>query len=79
MALFEPSTLADEKFFKICVLSQCIVYCIHFQNIHTFTYQKTLLYTLLLRVSKIVKAFTVSLNMKQGWYKLRSNVTKNCY
>ena len=34
------------KFFNISVLSQCIVYWIHFQNIHTFTYQKTLLHTL---------------------------------
>ena len=25
-------------FFVLCVLSQCIVCCIHFQNIHTFTY-----------------------------------------
>ena len=29
-------------FFNICVLFQCTVYWIHFQNIHTFTYQKTL-------------------------------------
>ena len=26
---------------NICVLSQCIVYGIHFQNIHTFAHQKT--------------------------------------
>ena len=26
-------------FFNICVLSQCILYWIHFQNIHTFKYQ----------------------------------------
>ena len=32
-------------FFNICVLSQCIVHWIHFQNIYTFTCQKTLLYT----------------------------------
>ena len=43
-------------FFNICVLSQCILYWIHFQNIHTFTYQKTLLYTLLLLVFKIVES-----------------------
>ena len=41
------------QFFKICLLSQFIVYWIHFQNIHTFTYQKILLHTLLLLVSKI--------------------------
>ena len=28
-----------KKFFNICVLSQCILYWIHFQNIHTFKYQ----------------------------------------
>ena len=27
-------------FFDICVLSQCLVYWIQFQNIHTFTYKK---------------------------------------
>ena len=27
---------------NICVLSQCIAYWIHFQNIHIFTYQKVL-------------------------------------
>ena len=37
-----------KDFLKIFVLSQCIMYWIHFQNIHTFTYQKTLLHTLLL-------------------------------
>ena len=44
-------------FFKICALSQCIVYWIHFQNIHTFTYQKTLLYTFLLLVFKVLEIF----------------------
>ena len=41
-------------YFNTCVLSQCIVYRINFQNIYTFTYQKTLLYTLLLLIFKIV-------------------------
>ena len=41
---------------NICVLSQCIMYWIHFQNIHTFTYQKALLHTLLLLVFKIVES-----------------------
>ena len=35
-----------EVFFNICVLSECIVYWIHFQNIHTFTYWKTKNHTL---------------------------------
>ena len=30
---------------------------IHFQNIHTFTYQKALLHTLLLLVFQIVRSF----------------------
>ena len=37
-----------------CIL--CIVYWINFQNIYTFTYQKTLLHTLLLLVFKIVES-----------------------
>ena len=44
------------KFFNIFVLSQCMVYWIHFQNIHTFTYQKTLLHRLLLLVFKIIES-----------------------
>ena len=44
-------------FFKICVLSQCIVYWIYFQNIHTFTYQKTLLHYTFFPVFKIVESF----------------------
>ena len=47
-------------FFNICVLFQCTVYWIHFQDIHAFTYQKTLLDALLLLVFK--KTFSVSLN-----------------
>ena len=50
------------KFFNICVLSQCIVYWIHFQNIYTFTYQKTLLCTPLLLVFKIVESLQCILN-----------------
>ena len=50
---FIPFILSEGNFFKICVLSHCIVYWIHFQNIHTFTYQKILLHTLLLLVSTI--------------------------
>ena len=34
------------NFFKMRVLSQFILHWIHFQNKHTFTYQKTLLDTL---------------------------------
>ena len=31
----------QSNFFMICVLSKFIVYWIHFENIHTFPYQKT--------------------------------------
>ena len=55
-AFFVPFILSKENLFKICVLSQCIVYWIHFHNIHTFTYQKALLCTLLLLVFKIVES-----------------------
>ena len=43
------------KILNIYFLSQCIVYWIHFQNIHSFTYQKTLLHTLLLLIFKNAK------------------------
>ena len=46
--------LSEGHFVKICVLSQYIVYWINFHNIHTFTYQKALLHTLLLLVFKMV-------------------------
>ena len=46
--------------FNICVLSQFIVYWIHFQSIHTFTYKKTLLLTLFCFFWKSSKAFSVS-------------------
>ena len=49
------------NFFNICVLSQCIEYWIHFQKIHLFTCQKTLLNTLLCLFLKSPKAYSVSL------------------
>ena len=61
-AIFVPFLfLSKRKFFNICVLSQCIVYWIYFWNIHTFTYQKTLLHTLFRLFLKSAKAFSVSL------------------
>ena len=67
-----------KKFFwNICVLSQCIVYWIHFHNIHTFTYQKTLLHTLFYLFLKSSKAFSVSLNLRpQKWFKSRPNLIR---
>ena len=65
--------LFEGIFFNSCVLSQCIVYLIHFQNIHTFTYQETLLHTLFC-LFKIVKGPQCILNpfmkgLKALWHK----------
>ena len=51
---FSNLYFVQRDFFNICVLSQCILYWINLQNRYTFTYQKTLLHTLLLLVCKIV-------------------------
>ena len=74
------------KFFNICVLSECIVYWIHiqihFQNIHTFTYQKTLLHTLFCWLVQSSKAFSVSLilisfNFASNKYDRRHNIFRH--
>ena len=54
--IFCTAYFVRRVFFKICVLSQCILYWIHFQNIQTFKYQKALLQTLLLLVCKIFES-----------------------
>ena len=61
-AFFVTFILFEGNLFSISVLSQYIAYWIHFQNIHTFTFQKTLLHTLLLFVFKIVKSLQYILN-----------------
>ena len=48
-------------FSEICVLSLCIVYWIHVQNIHTFTYQKHYFIHFCCLFLKLLKAFSVSL------------------
>ena len=62
-AIFVPFILSERKFFNVCVLSQCIVYWIRFQNAHTCTYQKTLLHTLFcclfLKSSKTCVSFRI--------------------
>ena len=58
------------KFFNISVLSQCIVYWIHFQNIHTFTYQKTLLHTFLQLVFSIGESLQCILTEKEIFSKI---------
>ena len=58
-AFFVSFILSKGNFFNIWNFfntPQCIVYWIHFQNIHTFTYQKTLHHTLLLLAFKIVES-----------------------
>ena len=63
-AFFVPFILSKGNF--IFVLSQCIVNWIHFQNIHTFTYQKTLFHTLLVLVFKIVLFSNVSRSLMKN-------------
>ena len=63
-AFFVPFILSEGSFFNICVLSQCIVYWIRFQNIHTFIYQKTLFHTLFCLFLRSWKAFSVSLSTR---------------
>ena len=53
-----------EFFFNICVLSQSIVYWLHFHNIHTFTYEKILLFILFCSFFKLSKAFSLPLKAK---------------
>ena len=85
-AFFVPFILSEGNFFKICLLSQCIVYWIHFQNIHTFTYQKTLLHTLLSFISKIVESLQCILKIYgikscldvDSWYRFIINLSIIC-
>ena len=52
--------LSADNFLKICVLRQCTVYWIQFQNIHTFTYQKILLHYIFYLFLRSSEAFSVS-------------------
>ena len=78
-ALFVLLILSEGKFFKICALSQWIDYWIHFQNLNTFTYQKTLLHILLLLVSKIVESFQCILNAKSLRKFYLPSLWKSCH
>ena len=53
-------------FINIWALSQCIPYWIHFQNIHTFTYQKASLHALFCLFLKSSKALSVLLRIAQS-------------
>ena len=70
---FAPFILPKGMFFNICILSQCIVYWIHSQNIHTFTHQKTLLHTVFCLFLKSLKFFSVSLMLLWSWSNHRDN------
>ena len=63
-AFYVPFILSKGNFFNICVLSRCIVYWIHFQNIHTFIYKKTLLHASLLLVFKIIESLQCILKLQ---------------
>ena len=62
---FVALVLSEGNFFDICILSQCIVYWIHFQNINTFIYQKTLLHTLCCLFLKSFETFQCILKPDQ--------------
>ena len=49
--------------FNVSILTQCILYWIYVQNIHTFTYQNILLYRLFCLFLKLPKAFSASLSL----------------
>ena len=66
---FVPFVFPEGNFFNNCVLPQCIVYWIYFQNIHTLTYQKTLLRTLLWLVFKIIDSLRCIL--KKGTWRMK--------
>ena len=58
---FVPFIVREKNFFLTFVLSQCIVFWIHFHTIHIFTYQKILLNTVFYLFLKSSKDFSVSL------------------
>ena len=78
-AFFVPFIFSKGNFFNICVFSHCIVYWIHLQNIHTFTFQKTLFNTFFCLFLKSPKTFSVSLSKKNNiniacWQSICTNV-----
>ena len=65
-AFFVPIILSKGNFFNICVLSQCKLYWIPFQNIYTFSYiiKDITLYTFSL-IFKIVESLKCILNFRK--------------
>ena len=79
-AFFVPLILSEGYFINICVLPQYIVYWIYFQNIHTFTNQKTLLHTLFclfLKSSRLV--FSRFLDLRGNFVNASSYQLKSDY
>ena len=74
--LYRFSFVQKEIFSNVCVLSQCVVTWMHFRNIHSFTYQKTLLDTLCM-ILKLSKAFSVSLSNSNSIIETLSIKVKN--
>ena len=72
-AFFVPFILSARNFLNICVLSQCIVYGVHFQNIHTFIHQKTLLIHFCCLFLKLLKPFSVSVSIGGSMHIGQSN------
>ena len=67
---FVPIILSEEIFFKICVLFQCIVHCIHFQNISIYILLHTKKYYFInfcCFFLKSSKAFSVSLRKYENF------------
>ena len=60
-SVFFVLLILSEEIFLTFILSECMVYSIHFQNMHTFTYQKKLLHTIFCLFLKSSKAFSASL------------------
>ena len=75
----KPFIFSERNFLKICVLCQRIVYLIHFHDIHTFAYQKTLLHTLLLLVFKIVESLQCILHVKDALKLMTGQDSHNNY
>ena len=75
--LYRFSFAQKDIFFNVCVLSQCVVNWMHFQNIHSFTYQKTLLDTLFCMILKLSKAFSESLSNRNNTIETLSIEVKN--
>ena len=72
-AFFLPFILSKGNFRNIFVLSQCIVYWICFQNIHTLTYEKTLFHTLLLLAFKTVESLPCILKHTKNLFLIKKS------